>query len=655
MQRSYLALAVFLGAPLGAASAPAPERHVSRSVTVARWTSTHHLRNLQTLAEGVRFEIAGEDPFLSGPAPDVADWPAPALRLRLRSDEGGFGQVFWFQTAAAEENSVWFHAPSNAWAEVLLPLPRLPAGTQLRIDPPGAGGVCLLGEVQLEQPGRAGVIGVSATASNLSLTLEGLESGARIVELAPFESYADATRAPVVWQGDRLPATQAVVARFEGERDRLYSGFLAVQSVRPGELRPAGAIRYVEEFRGVSRVTEPFPTAASKKGLQVQMVDDAIALGVKHAALNVDLNSLIDLQGAPDSYTWNLDGRTFRFRRASVDGLPVKPLSDAGMVVSLIILSYASGDPARDAVMLHPRYDPSAPNRLGGFHTVSAEGLRHYRACLEFLADRFSRPDRLFGRVAHYIIGNEVNSHWHWYNVGRAPPEWVTSEYLRAVRVAHTAVRKASSSARVHLSLEHHWNVAFEKDAWRSLSGRRLLEHFAREARLGGDFEWHLAYHPYPENLFQPRTWLDRTATGDFDTPRITFKNIELLPRRLREPDLLFRGRPRRLILSEQGFHSDGTAEGERAQAAGYAYAYFKIDRLDGIDSFILHRHVDHRHEGGLNLGLWRRQPHSVATPDSQKPIYEVFRAADTPAWTNTFAFALPVIGITNWHQVLPR
>src|SRR5688572_11605986 len=40
--------------------------------------------------------------------------------------------------------------------------------------------------------------------------------------------------------------------------------------------------------------TTPFPTPSSKKGLQVQMVDDALALGVKHAALNVNLAQLLD-------------------------------------------------------------------------------------------------------------------------------------------------------------------------------------------------------------------------------------------------------------------------------------------------------------------------------------------------------------------------
>ena len=49
-----------------------------------------------------------------------------------------------------------------------------------------------------------------------------------------------------------------------------------------------------------------------------------------------------------------------------------------------------------------------------------------------------------------------------------------------------------------------------------------------------------IAHHPYPENLFECRFWRDKTATLKPDTPRITFKNIELLPQILKQPELLY-------------------------------------------------------------------------------------------------------------------
>ena len=104
------------------------------------------------------------------------------------------------------------------------------------------------------------------------------------------------------------------------------------------------------------------------------------------------------------------------------------------------------------------------------------------------------------------------------------------------------------------------------------------------------------------------------------------------------------------------GFHTAERPEGELWQASGYCYAYYKCSVRPGIDAFILHRHVDHGAEGGLKLGLWTRDESSpsLSQPLRQKMIYEVFRQADTPDWEKAFAFALPVIGITNWHQLDP-
>ena len=232
--------------------------------------------------------------------------------------------------------------------------------------------------------------------------------------------------------------------------------------------------------------------------------------------------------------------------------------------------------------------------------------------------------------------------------MGPAPRDLVVEDYERSVRIANAAVRKFSSSARVYLSLEHHWNISYTKDQRRSLTGRYLIEAFNRRSQLGGDFDWNLAFHPYPENLFEPRTWRDKTAQHHPNTPRITFKNLEQLTAFFTQSEMLRRGKQRRIILSEQGFHSDDTEAGDLAQAAGYCYAWQKVNRMDGIDSLILHRHVDHSQEGGLNLGLWRRKPDSIADPSTPRPMYTVFEKADTAEWKDAFHFALPIIGVND-------
>lgn len=385
------------------------------------------------------------------------------------------------------------------------------------------------------------------------------------------------------------------------------------------------------------------------------MVDDAIALGIKHAALNVSLGSLIDLEKRAGNPTWSIDGKTYAFRRDYLDHLNVKPLSAAGMNVYLILLGYATGRPEMDDLLLHPRRAEKLPNGIAAINTVTEDGARLWRATVEFLADWFSRPGDEHGRVAGFIIGNEVNVHKEWHNFGPVAPEEAIADYARQVRIAHEAVRRASASARVYVSLTHHWTLPPEKDPKIGMPGRTFLDLFAQHTRAGGDFDWHVAHHPYPEDLGNPRVWEDRSALPSPDSPRITMKNLEQLQAYLDRPEFLFAGQRRRVILSEQGFHSDGSLDnprGERAQAAGFCYAWEKIGRLDGIDAFILHRHVDHGREGGLNLGLWRRKRDSIATPDSQKPIYGCFQAAGTAEQAKAFEFALPLIGAKSWNEL---
>jgi hypothetical protein len=402
-----------------------------------------------------------------------------------------------------------------------------------------------------------------------------------------------------------------------------------------------------------SRYVEDYPISDSKKGLQVQDVADALALGIKHAAINVNLSALVDPEADPNSNqpSWESTGKRFFFNADYLSHLDqtVKELSSRGVVVNLILLTYESPNPTTNALMLHPNYDPAAPNHLGMFNPVTPEGKAGLTATMEFLAERWSHPDKEFGRVSGYIVGNEVNSHWFWSNMGRVSMEEFADAYLAAVRLIHDAVRRQSSWARVYVPLDHHWGIRYVAgDEQQTFGGKEFIDYFASRAREGGDFDWHIAYHPYPENLFEPRFWNDATALPTEDTPRITFKNLEVLTQYLQRDELLYDGKPRRVILSEQGFHTPTGPDGEAVQAAAYCAAYRKVDQLDGVDAFILHRHIDHPHEGGLLLGLRGLDPGDGGT-HRKKKIYECFRAADTPQWEAAFEFALPIVGKESW------
>ncbi|MEW4486439.1 DUF5722 domain-containing protein [Thalassoglobus sp. JC818] len=394
-----------------------------------------------------------------------------------------------------------------------------------------------------------------------------------------------------------------------------------------------------------------FPVAASKKGLQVEIVEDAIELGVKHAVFNFNLTSLFATDDSPSNPTWVRNGHeyTFSHRYLERQDANIKKLSDSGALVYLVVLVYRSHNSRENDFLLHPNYHLEAPNNLSAFNTVTPEGREALSAAMEFMADRWSGAKTEHGRVAGYIMGNEVNSHWWWSNCGEVSMEEFIDDYADAIQLAHDAVRAASSWARVYISLEHHWTVPFsKKHPQRSFPGRDFLERFSAEIKNRGNPEWHLAFHPYPENLFDPRFWDDETAIDSQDSPRVTFKNLEVLTKFMRQPEMQFAGKPRSIILSEQGFHTPPGLEGQQLQAAAYCYAYRKVAALEDIDAFILHRHVDHPREGGLNLGLRTFDPNNRQSPP-KKLIYNVFRDADRDDWRTSFEFALPIVGLNDW------
>ncbi len=111
---------------------------------VRQWVAANHVASLKHTPEGIEVTISGGDPYIIGPPLDLPETQTLWLDLKLRSEEGGSGQVFYFQTHPTEEQSVRFSAPPGEWIEARLPLPALGAGYRFRIDPPGGSGKAVI-------------------------------------------------------------------------------------------------------------------------------------------------------------------------------------------------------------------------------------------------------------------------------------------------------------------------------------------------------------------------------------------------------------------------------------------------------------------------------------------------------------------------------
>lgn len=513
----------------------------------------------------------------------------------------------------------------------------------------------------LDEP-SAGVTGVRVTDPELEVV--GLAAPRQEVDIYALGTHEE----PGAWEHSApiatVPAgedgtfevTVDLGADVASDHHLYYAKYLAVV-----DDEPVGVVRYVDDNQITATNQHPYPEPATKKGLQVQMTADAEELGVGHAAINVAFDQL--LRRGPDgeeTIRFTSGGREFHANRSYVEHLDrvIAAASDNEMAVNLVLILYQNDHPnSAFPELVHPDWDPEGT--VFAFDTVTAEGVAHYTAAIEFIADRWSREDARHGQAVGFIVGNEIDAQWVWSNMGEAPLDDFVRAYERALRLTHQAVAAAYADGRVYTSLTHSWTLPSgpEEPPDRYYPGRDVLDALNEQSKAHGDYDWHVAHHPYPEDLNDPAFWNDETATDDVETTgRITFKNIELLDDYLRRDELTYQGEPRRILLSEQGCNTPGdTLEDEQLQAACYALAYYKIHFLDAIDAFILHRHVDFKTEFGLRLGLWTwddDRPEQSA-PDEQKVIYDVFRDIDTDRSLEATEFALDVIGIDDWAEMV--
>jgi len=443
--------------------------------------------------------------------------------------------------------------------------------------------------------------------------------------------------------------------RDEREQDRLLARWAVVRKTGDGYQLLSSA-RYADDVQAKWDVPEEKPR--TKKGLggfwigrPFQDLDD---MNISSVTVNVSLNGFMRLSGETGQTGFSYAGKTWHVDDRAVAHLDQTLLEAAkrGIIVSAIILVNpirASPDKAWAKLVAHPDADPAG---IYVMPNVSDEaGLEAYAAALDFLAQRYSRPDRKYGRIHHWIMHNEVDAGWEWTNAGEKTALRYLELYHKSMRAMHLLARQYDPHAQVFISLTHYWTERANEHCYPS---KTLLELLLRFSRSEGDFDWAIAYHPYPEDLRNPRVWADKTVNFTFNTPKITFKNIEVLDAWANRTNTWYLGQRRRAVhLTEQGLNSpDYSEKSLQEQAAGMAYAWKKIERLETIEVFDYHNWVDNRAEGGLRIGL-RRFPDDQSDPLGKKPVWFVYQALGTETEDNACAFAKSVIGITNWDEIV--
>jgi hypothetical protein len=87
---------------------------------------------------------------MHGPARDYPAGEPLWMNIRVKSDEAGNAQIFFFQGGATEDKSLHFFVPAGGWTDLRVPFPPLGPKTRLRFDPPGASGTCVVSKISFE-------------------------------------------------------------------------------------------------------------------------------------------------------------------------------------------------------------------------------------------------------------------------------------------------------------------------------------------------------------------------------------------------------------------------------------------------------------------------------------------------------------------------
>jgi hypothetical protein len=143
--------AVCFCASLQTFAAPAlPEFDFTKPEVAREWGGPHHISALKPGAEGLEITLAGDDPYFYGPARDYPAGQQLWMFIRLKSEQGGLAQLFYFNTSATEENSRRFNVPAKEWTDIRIALPALGPGHRLRLDPPGNAGQAVIARIRFE-------------------------------------------------------------------------------------------------------------------------------------------------------------------------------------------------------------------------------------------------------------------------------------------------------------------------------------------------------------------------------------------------------------------------------------------------------------------------------------------------------------------------
>ena len=213
------------------------------------------------------------------------------------------------------------------------------------------------------------------------------------------------------------------VPRFNNGHDAVFSSWIVMEDGR-NHLSPDSHQRFVDTMPSKWELKRDKPK--SKKGCtglaggNKFKYNDYKALGIHSATKNIILPNLVMKKaGMGDAVPYEFNGNTYHIDMDQLKSLDkaMKEMDELGIVVSAIILI------PKNTPMSHPDCAPQGIYAMA--NVVEKDGWNIYAAGLDFLAQRYMRKDREYGRITHWILHNEVDAGWVWTNAGEKPLAYI--------------------------------------------------------------------------------------------------------------------------------------------------------------------------------------------------------------------------------------
>lgn len=413
----------------------------------------------------------------------------------------------------------------------------------------------------------------------------------------------------------------------------LYKKFALAYKTK-GKYQIISNVYYITNPEVLASYTGSGAKTTSKKGLQVENLEDSLELRTQHAVINWTASSLLQDEKS-NCITYKYKGKEYYFNLWVLQqyDAQVQAYNEAGAKVTVILL--LPNDTSKATKVMREKDTGSA--LYSSFKTSSKASCNAFAAMMTFLATRYGTKKNL---VSGWILGNEVNTPGTWNYGGSKNLSVYMTNYARAFRICYNAVKSVSKNSKVYISLDYNWNLDVDGGGYHYFTSKSTLDEFYKKINQNGKIIFNIAYHAYSQGLVDPVFWDDSMATDSTASTLITFRNLHILTNYVKKTF----GREYTIMLSEQSFNS---TRGEEIQAAVYAYAYYISEANSMIESFIYAREIDNPIEFSSNC-YWGL----IDSSGNKRLIWDVFQSIDSK---DSFKYTNPLLRYTDlskWSQI---